>query len=88
MSIIQSLYGEEHEYKVNGATYIVSAAFKHTGRKADNTSFPTCIKRILTSDFTHLSIPDEDDTITSENVFGCRKGGQHCSRKRSKLESE
>ena len=31
MSIIQSLYGEEHEYKVNGATYIVSAAFKHTG---------------------------------------------------------
>ena len=23
MSIIQSLYGEEHEYKVNGATYIV-----------------------------------------------------------------
>lgn len=35
MSIIQSLYGEEHEYKVNGATYIVSAAFKHTGRKED-----------------------------------------------------
>lgn len=30
MSIIQSLYSEEHEYKVNGATYIVSAAFKHT----------------------------------------------------------
>lgn len=41
MSIIQSLYGEEHEYKVNGATYIVSAAFKHTGRKEDNTSFQT-----------------------------------------------
>ena len=48
MSIIQSLYGEEHEYKVNGATYVVSAAFKHTGRKEDNTSFPTCVKRILT----------------------------------------
>lgn len=44
MSIIQSLYGEEQEYKVNGATYIVSAAFKHTGRKEDNTSFPTCVK--------------------------------------------
>ena len=39
MSIIQSLYGEEQEYKVNGATYRVSAAFKHTGRKEDNTSF-------------------------------------------------
>lgn len=47
MSIIQSLYGEEHEYKVNGATYIVSAAFKHTGRKEENTSFPTCVKKSL-----------------------------------------
>lgn len=45
MSIIQLLYGEEQEYKVNGATYIVSAAFKHTGRKEDNTSFPTCVKK-------------------------------------------
>ena len=38
MSILQSLYSEEKEYKINGATYIVSAAFKHTGRKEDNTS--------------------------------------------------
>ena len=63
MSIIQSLYGEEHEYKVNGATYIVSAAFKHTGRKEDNTSFPTCVKRILTSDFAHLIITEGNDTM-------------------------
>ena len=68
MSIIQSLYGEEHKYKIGGATYIVSAAFKHTGRKEDNTSFPTCVKNILNSDFTHLSIIEEDDTITVENV--------------------
>ena len=68
MSIIQSLYGEEHEYKINGATYIVSAAFKHTGRKENNTSFPTCVKKILHSDFTHLSITEEDDTIIVENV--------------------
>ena len=67
-SILQSLYTDSHEYKINGATYIVSSAFKHTGRKEDNTSFSTCIKRILTSDFTHLSIPVEDDTIKSENV--------------------
>ena len=53
MSIIQSLYSEEHEYKVNGATYIVSAAFKHTGRKEDNTSFP---------------ITNENDTMAAENV--------------------
>ena len=68
MSIIQSLYGEEHEYKVNGATYIVSAAFKHTGRKEDNTSFPTCVKKIINSDFAHLIITDENDTMTAENV--------------------
>ena len=73
-SILQSLYTDSHEYKINGATYIVSSAFKHTGRKEDNTSFPTCIKRILTSDFTHLSIPVEDDTITSENV--CSAAGK------------
>ena len=32
MSIIQSMYENDHEYRINGATYIVSAAFKHTGR--------------------------------------------------------
>ena len=64
MSIIQSLYGEEQEYKVN----IVSAAFKHTGRKEDNTSFPTCVKRILTSDFAHLIVTEENDTMAAENV--------------------
>ena len=68
MSIIQSLYGNDHEYKINGATYIVKAAFKHMGRKENNTSFPTCIKKLLTSDFTHLSITEENDTITVENV--------------------
>ena len=68
MSIIQSFYSEEHEYKVNGATYIASAAFKHTGRKEDNTSFPTCVKRILTSDFAHLIITEENDTMVAENV--------------------
>ena len=68
MSIIQSMYGNDHEYKINGATYIVSAASKHTGRKEDNTSFSSCVKKILNSDFTHLSIIDEDDTITIENV--------------------
>ena len=68
MGILQSLYSKDHEYKINGATYIVSAVFKHTGRKESNTSFPTCMKRILTSDFAHLSITEEDDTITVENV--------------------
>ena len=68
MSVIQSLYGNDHEYKINGATYVVSAAFKHTGRKEYNTSFPSCVKKILTGDLTHLSITEEDDTITVENV--------------------
>ena len=82
MSIIQSLYSEEQEYKVNGATYIVSAAFtyivsaafKHTGRKEDNTSFPTCVKRILTSDFAHLIITEGNDTMAAENV--CSAAGK------------
>ena len=68
MSIIQSLYSEEQEYKIGGATYIVSAAFKHTGRKEDNTSFSTCMKRIINSDLAHLIITDENDTMTAENV--------------------
>lgn len=68
MSIIQSLYGNDHEYKINGATYIVKAAFKHMGRKENNTSFPTCIKKIITNDFTHFEIPQNDDTMTVENV--------------------
>ena len=74
MSIIQSLYGGEHKYKVNGATYIVSAAFKHTGRKEDNTSFPTCVKRILTSDLIHLIITEGNDTMAEEVV--CSAAGK------------
>ena len=68
MSIIQSLYSEEQEYKIGGATYVVSAAFKHTGRKEDNTSFPTCVKRIFTSNFAHLIVTEENDTMAEENV--------------------
>ena len=68
MSIIQSLYGSDHEYKINGATYVVSSAFRHTGRKEDNTSFPSCIKKILISDFAHLNIIEENSTLTAENV--------------------
>ena len=74
MSIIQSLYGEEHEYKIGGATYIVSAAFKHTGRKEDNTSFSTCVKKIINSDFAHLIITNENDTMVAENV--CSAAGK------------
>ena len=74
MSIIQSLYGEEHEYKINDSTYIVSAAFKHTGRKEDNTSFPTCVKKIINSDFAHLIITNENDTMAAENV--CSAAGK------------
>ena len=74
MSIIQSLYGDEHEYKVNGATYVVSAAFKHTGRKEDNTSFPTCVKKIINSDFAHLIITEEKDKMAAENV--CSAAGK------------
>ena len=51
MSVIQSLYSEEQEYKIGGATYIVSAEFKHTGRKEDNTSFPTCVKKIINGSY-------------------------------------
>lgn len=74
MSIIQSLYGEEQEYKVNGATYIVSAAFKHTGRKENNTSFPSCVKKIINSDFSHLIITEEKDKMAAENV--CSAAGK------------
>ena len=74
MSIIQSLYSEEHEYKVNGATYIVSTAFKHTGRKENNTSFPSCVKKIINSDFAHLIVTEENDTMAAENV--CSAAGK------------
>ena len=74
MSIIQSRYGAEQEYTVTGASYIVSAAFKHTGRKEDNTSFPTCVKRIINSDFAHLIITEGNDTMAAENV--CSAAGK------------
>lgn len=74
MSIIQSLYGEEQEYKFNGATYIVSAAFKHTGAERGQHLFSDLCKKILTSDFAHLIITEGNDTMAAENV--CSAAGK------------
>ena len=52
----------------------MSAAFKHTGRKEDNTSFPTCVKKIINSIFAHLINTEENDTMTAENV--CSAAGK------------
>ena len=57
---------QEHEYNINGATYIVGSVFKDE-RETDLT-MKDSIARIMTRDFTHLSFIPENDTMTVGNV--------------------
>ena len=62
----QYLDTQEHEYNINGATYIVGSVFKE--EKETDLTMNDSIKRILTSDFTHLEIMEKHDTMTVGNV--------------------
>lgn len=57
---------QEHEYSINGSTYIVGSVFQD--EKDKDLTMKDSIKRILTSDFTHLSFILENDTMTVGNV--------------------
>lgn len=62
----QYLDAQEHEYSINGATYIVGSVFQD--EKENDLTMKDCMKRIMTSDFTHLSFIPENDTMTVGNV--------------------
>ena len=62
----QYLDTQEHEYSINGATYIVGSVFQD--EKENNLTMKDCMKRIMMSDFTHLSLIPENDTMTVGNV--------------------
>lgn len=62
----QYLDAQEHEYSINGATYIVGSVFKN--EKETDLTMKKSITRIMTSDFTHLSFIPENDTMTVGNV--------------------
>ena len=62
----QYLDTQEHEYSINGATYIVGSVFKE--EKETDLTMKDSIKRILTNDFTHLDITEKNDKMTVENV--------------------
>lgn len=54
---------EVHEYVINGATYIVGSACASTDEPK---TLKDRLKSILLSDFTHLDISENDDTIIDE----------------------
>ena len=62
----QYLDTQEHEYNINGATYIVGSVFKE--EKETDLTMKDSFTRIITSDFTHLSFIPENDTMTVGNV--------------------
>lgn len=62
----QYLDTQEHEYSINGATYIVGSVFKE--EKETDSTMKDSITRILKSDFTHLVITEKNDTMTVGNV--------------------
>ena len=68
----QYLDTQEHEYNINGATYIVGSVFKD--EKETNLTMKDSIKTILTSDFTHLDIIEENVKMVVGNV--CSTAGK------------
>ena len=80
MRIIQSLFGKDREYSMNGATYIVTPVFRHHGRIQNDPTFDNCIKKMTFAERNRQCYND-----SGKCVFGCRKGGKQCSRKRNSL---
>jgi len=68
----QYLDAQEHEYNINGATYIVGSVFKD--EKETDLTMKDSITRIMTSDFTHLDITEKNDKMAVENV--CSTAGK------------
>ncbi len=62
----QYLDTQEHEYNINGATYIVGSVFKD--EKENDLTMKDSIKRILTSDFAHLDNTEKNDKMAVGNV--------------------
>ena len=62
----QYLDAQEHEYSINGATYIVGSVFKE--EKETGLTMKESIARLMTSDFTHLDITDKNDKMAVGNV--------------------
>ena len=74
MRIIQSLFGKDREYSMNGATYIVTPVFRHHGRIQNDPTFDKCIKKMIQSDIVPLPKETVNATMTAENV--CSAAGK------------
>lgn len=71
----QYLDTQEHEYTINGATYIVGSVFKD--EKETDLTMKDSIKRILTSDFTDLDITEKNDKMAVGNVCSAAGKEEH-----------
>ena len=67
MRIIQSLFGNDREYAMNGATYVVTPVFRHHGIIQNDPTLDKCIKRPLPKETVNA-------TMTAENV--CSAAGK------------
>ena len=74
MKIIQSLFGKDKEYTVNGATYVVTPVFRHHGIIQNDPTLDKCIKMMLQSDVVPLPTEHDNATMTAENV--CSAAGK------------
>ena len=53
MRIIQSLFGKDREYTMNGATYVVTPVFRHHGIIKNDLTLDKCIKKMLQSEIVY-----------------------------------
>lgn len=74
MRMIQSLYTQDQSYSINGCTFVVTPVFRHHGNIHRDPTLDKCVKRMLESDVVPLTISDNDDTMTAENV--CSAAGK------------
>ena len=74
MKMIQSLFGKDREYTVNGATYVVTSSFRHHGIIQNDPTIDKCIKRMIQSDIAPLPKETINATMTAENV--CSAAGK------------
>ena len=74
MKIIQSLFGKDRKYSMNGATYVVTPVFRHHGIIQNDPTLDKCIRRMIQSDIAPLPKETINATMTAENV--CSAAGK------------
>ena len=81
---IVGLGTDEHEYSINGVSYVVSSRFQKPFEKPKNPMMSERINGYLSGDFADLTVDEHSSTMAEEYVCSTVGEEKLCSRKKQK----